>query len=221
LTVVTFSDSMILRHLNPLCLGVITLDSGSVGVVFCLLINLGGILSHIIWVCDGDGFILLYNLSLGDIVGIGLDVDIGDMVGQGVLLGLLLGDVFSLGFGEVMLGRGVSILGLLVVVMTGDYLGVIEQLSLSLNLRLSVGSHSGVEDDSLGCHHGLSDGGIDCFVIFLVLGSIVIFRGLDILSHGFGMDLGVALGLFVGGWGIIAYWWRGITYRPLVRQPRN
>jgi len=157
----TFGDSVILRHINPYCVGVICLNSCSVGVGFGVGSVLGFILGYIVWVVDGDGLVLSLYFGLGDIVGIGFDVDIGHTVGQGVLLGFSFGVVHTLGFCEVLLGSVVAILSLLVVVMFGDVLGVMEQLSFSLNLRLRVCSHGGIEDDSFGCYYGLGDGGIE------------------------------------------------------------
>jgi len=131
----TFGDSVILRHINPHSVGLILLNSCSVGVGVGVGSVLGSILGYIVWVVDSDGLVLSLHFGLGDIVGIGLDVDIGDLVGQGVLLGFSFGDVYSLGFCEVLLSSVVAILSFLVVVMLSDVLGVIEQLSFSLNLR--------------------------------------------------------------------------------------
>jgi len=223
---ITLGDSVVLRYINPHCVGGILMDSISVTVGIGVGLVLSSILGYIVWVIDGDSLIFSLNFGLGDIVRIGLDIDISHLVGQGVLLGFCLGDVCTLGFCEICLLSVVAILCLLMVVMLGDHLGIIQQLGLSLDLRLRECSHSGIEDDSFGYYYGLGDGGIACGRILLVLGTIVHAGGLDIFRHGFGNSPGVAYWFrwAIGSldwWGVIADRRRGITCRTLVWQPRG
>merc|ERR1719402_920632 len=181
-----FRYGVVHRHGNVL------IDGLSDGIVLIILLGLGNVLSVVVRLFNSLSDVLVLNFSLGDVVTFGLITSLGDKVGHGVALGDGLSNVHTLGLGEVDRGGIITILALCHVNWHSDHLGIIEDLSFSEDLWLSICCHGGIKNDGLGSHLSLSDVRVDGCGNLLGLGLVVHGRSLDIFCHGTPDLLGVA-----------------------------